>query len=321
MRHRSPEDLAALQHGVEGALKTHIEQPIMNVAEKGIKHLPSKVQGFARKGAKLIAEDPIGGTAANLIPVPGAFPAYLGMKKGLEAGIDRLAPLPKFAAPSGGFLSSFGKALTTNLGGPDLIPGVNKAIQGIQDINRNTKPLAQVASSITKTPIKPAPPVGGYSPMSPQEIMSNLAKQKKPVQPMSVTAAAFGYLKEAFQTSQYSGPLSYGGFPQVSGMPNLPAPSLRAAVRKPKAAAMMKESSMTSDLRMKQPKLTTPSVMPPTSKMPSMPKAVKGPPSLSAMPTIADVAKPKALGAKFNNMNMAGGLKMTPMPGSIQSHV
>lgn len=95
MRHRSPQELKALQEAVEAGWARRVTDPIMRTAEKGLKKLPEgKVQTFARKGARLMAEDPIGNLVTNLSPIPGTNPAYLGVKKGLERAIDKLAPLP-----------------------------------------------------------------------------------------------------------------------------------------------------------------------------------------------------------------------------------
>lgn len=95
MRHRSPQELKALQEAVETGWANRVTKPIMRVAEKGLKKLPEgKVQNFARKGAQLMAEDPVGNLITNLSPIPGTNPAYLGMKKGLERVIDKVAPLP-----------------------------------------------------------------------------------------------------------------------------------------------------------------------------------------------------------------------------------
>lgn len=93
MKQRSPGELAGLQHGVENWWNNKVTSPLMQQAEKGVARLPAKVQPIARKGAKLVAEDPLGAAATNLIPIPGAHPAYLGAKKGLEHLIDRFAPL------------------------------------------------------------------------------------------------------------------------------------------------------------------------------------------------------------------------------------
>jgi uncharacterized protein YycO len=95
MRHRSPQDLSGLQSAVEHGWDKRVTQPLLGVAEHGLKHLPSKVQPTARKLTKLVAEDPVGSLASNLVPLPGAHPAYLASKKGLERIIDRVAPLPQ----------------------------------------------------------------------------------------------------------------------------------------------------------------------------------------------------------------------------------
>jgi hypothetical protein len=90
MRHRSPEELRALQQSVEHGWDSRVTHPLMNVAEKGLKKLPEgKLQSFARKGAKLVAEDPIGNIATQFSPIPGTHPAYLAGKKTLEKLIDR----------------------------------------------------------------------------------------------------------------------------------------------------------------------------------------------------------------------------------------
>lgn len=96
MRQRSPAELRTLQEGVEHSWGEKVTKPIMQVAEKHIlgKIPEGKLRAVAGKGAKLIAEDPLGTVASHLVPVPGAFPAYLGAKKGLEKIIDVKFPLP-----------------------------------------------------------------------------------------------------------------------------------------------------------------------------------------------------------------------------------
>jgi hypothetical protein len=95
MKSRSPQELAALQNAVETGWNKRVTDPLMRVAEKGIKHLPGKAQKPARSLARLVAEDPIGTVVTNSIPLPGVHPAYLAGKKALERGIDKVAPLPK----------------------------------------------------------------------------------------------------------------------------------------------------------------------------------------------------------------------------------
>lgn len=93
MRHRSPQELAGLQKGVEGWWNRRVTDPLLNVAEKGLSKLPGRLQGPARVGARLVAQDPVGMLASNLIPIPGASPTYLAGKRGLEKVIDKVAPL------------------------------------------------------------------------------------------------------------------------------------------------------------------------------------------------------------------------------------
>lgn len=93
MKLRTPQELAQLQHSLEVGYAKRITDPIMRVAKKGLDKLPEgKLRSAATKGAKLIAEDPIGMTLSNMVPVPGANPAYLALKKGGEKLIDRFAP-------------------------------------------------------------------------------------------------------------------------------------------------------------------------------------------------------------------------------------
>lgn len=94
MRRRSPEELAGLQSRVQEGWNNRVTKPLMGVAERGLQKLPTgKLQDAARAGARLLAQDPVGTVASNLIPIPGASPAYLAGKRGAEKLIDRIAPL------------------------------------------------------------------------------------------------------------------------------------------------------------------------------------------------------------------------------------
>lgn len=99
MKKRSPEELASLQQGVTSWWGKHVSSPVMSAANVGLKRLPEgKLKRVATQGAQLVAKDPLGTLAANAIPVPGAFPAYLAGKRGLEKLIDRAAPLASTSA-------------------------------------------------------------------------------------------------------------------------------------------------------------------------------------------------------------------------------
>lgn len=94
MKSRSPSELKALQGAVESGWNKRVTEPIMRAAEGPLSHLPAgKLQSGARWVAKQVAQDPVGMTAANLVPVPGATLLYQGAKRGLEKAIDRIAPV------------------------------------------------------------------------------------------------------------------------------------------------------------------------------------------------------------------------------------
>ncbi len=93
MRKRSPQELKGLQQGVERWWDKKVTEPIMSVAERGLKKLPEgRVQETARGVAKLVAADPVGGSLTAFAPGGLLVPP---VKKGLEKLIDVAAPLPK----------------------------------------------------------------------------------------------------------------------------------------------------------------------------------------------------------------------------------
>lgn len=96
MKSRTPQELSALQHNVSNAWNSRVTEPLMRRAEPLLNRLPKgKVQDLARTGAKLVAEDPVGTVVTNAIPIPGAHPGYLALKRGLEGVIDRIAPIDR----------------------------------------------------------------------------------------------------------------------------------------------------------------------------------------------------------------------------------
>jgi hypothetical protein len=96
MNERSPSELADLQHSVSKGWNERVTKPLLSAAEPVLRRLPAgRVQSTLRRGAELAAEDPVGTLVSNAIPVPGAFPAYVGAKKGLERVIDKVAPLTR----------------------------------------------------------------------------------------------------------------------------------------------------------------------------------------------------------------------------------
>jgi len=78
-----------------------VTNPIKRGAEKTVlKHIPEgKVRRAAEKTVGFLAEDPIGTVASNLVPAPGAFAGYQGLKAGARKFINVVDPLsPDVAA-------------------------------------------------------------------------------------------------------------------------------------------------------------------------------------------------------------------------------
>ncbi len=100
--------------------------------------------------------------------------------------------------------------------------------------------------------------------------------------------------KAGFQVSQYSGPLSYGPFKMVSGLPNKPAPSIYANPTQKQGG----------ELEEKKAGAMTPTGLTPASRLASakrigMPKVTQ-----AAGPSIAQIAKPTGFGKP-----LAGAIK------------
>jgi hypothetical protein len=86
MRHRSPAELAQLQHGVEAGIGK-LQAPFKAGLEKVVSPLPGKLQGAARAVGNAAIDNPE-------VALPGGSLAVIG-KKALEKVIDRVAPLAK----------------------------------------------------------------------------------------------------------------------------------------------------------------------------------------------------------------------------------
>lgn len=92
MRKRSPEELHALQEGVQSFFDSY-EKPAIAKAEKVLEKVP---HAGARKvlgaGAKTLIQNPEI-LAAEVVPGGTALSAgWIATKKGLERGIDKIAP-------------------------------------------------------------------------------------------------------------------------------------------------------------------------------------------------------------------------------------
>jgi hypothetical protein len=108
MRQRSPQELAQLQEGVTAGIGK-LQAPLRRGVDAAAGALPpGRLQSFARKAGNLAIDNPEI-LPMQAVPIPGLTPAWLAAKKGLEKGIDHIAPLPKTAAGAptrGGFMQA-----------------------------------------------------------------------------------------------------------------------------------------------------------------------------------------------------------------------
>lgn len=99
MRKRSPQELRALQEGVEAAWSKRVTKPILHKAVPAIEKIPENVvtkypKKYLSWGLKQVAQDPVGIGAMQFLPGTGATTSYILAKKGLEKAIDKAFPLP-----------------------------------------------------------------------------------------------------------------------------------------------------------------------------------------------------------------------------------
>ena len=94
MRKRSPAELGQLQQSVQGFFDRY-EKPAIAKAKSAIEGKISnpRARSFLNRGAEMVIKNPEIGPL-QFAPIPGATPAWLGAKKGLELAIDKLAPVP-----------------------------------------------------------------------------------------------------------------------------------------------------------------------------------------------------------------------------------
>lgn len=122
MKHRSPEELAALQHSVSGAFQKW-EEPAKKAVHGVIDRIPhAGAQRVLKGGANMMIENPEM-IPMQAIPIPGASLGYLGAKKGLERGLDRIAPIHKTAFSTNAFSGAMNPTIAT---GASDIPAFRK---------------------------------------------------------------------------------------------------------------------------------------------------------------------------------------------------
>jgi hypothetical protein len=119
MRHRSPEELAALQHGVSGAFRK-FEDPVKQHVHGVIDKVPhERTRNALKSVSDMMIENPET-IPMKAVPIPGISLGYLAAKKGLERGIDKLAPIPKLAFTTSSYSGALNPVIET---GASFQPG------------------------------------------------------------------------------------------------------------------------------------------------------------------------------------------------------
>lgn len=242
MKHRSPEELASLQHGVTGAFQ-QFEEPAKRAVHGVIDKIPhAGAQRVLKGGANMMIENPEM-IPMQVIPVPGASLAYLGAKKGIEKGLDHFAPVHKVAF-----------TLIEALGGGALVGGGAGAIYGAATGegtgNRIKRGLIGGAAgaglgALVSTPALLAS--GNLASALPASI------REEAFWGMPVAGAAAGTAlairsknkkkdkeKKAFSTNSFSGPMNPTIETGASQLPGFKQPNLRTPIQKIATSALRK---------------------------------------------------------------------------------
>jgi hypothetical protein len=130
MKHRTPEELAALQNSITGAFQKW-EEPAKKAVHGVIDKIPhAGAQRVLKGGANMMIENPEM-IPMQAIPIPGVSLGYLGAKKGLEKGLDRLAPIHKTAFSTNAFSGPMNPVIETGASGipPFRMPGLRAPVQ------------------------------------------------------------------------------------------------------------------------------------------------------------------------------------------------
>lgn len=115
MKHRTPDELAQLQQSVSDAWDRGVA-PARETAHSIAQYVPTeRGKDIAERGMNFLLDNPEQ-IPLQAVPLPGVSFAALAAKKGLERGLDRIAPLQKAA-----FLSR-GRYLLDQVGKPKVRP-------------------------------------------------------------------------------------------------------------------------------------------------------------------------------------------------------
>ena len=116
MKHRDPEELAALQHGITNTWDRGAA-PLKAKVDAVAEHVPTELGKKVVRGLGHTAIDNPDAALMSAVPLPFASAAYMAGKRGLEGLIDRVAPVANpqpllkaaFLASGGYLLNQVGK--------------------------------------------------------------------------------------------------------------------------------------------------------------------------------------------------------------------
>lgn len=302
MRERSPEELSALQHGVDAAFEG-VQGPLREKATSliGKSPLPDAAKKMLGAGAHLLINHPET-IPMQAVPIPGMTPGYLGVKKGLEKAIDRFSPalppqhlstmLPE--APQRSLLKAAAGAPTR--GGfmqasdvpPLSVPSLRAPVQKLGDA---------LPDGLTYSPgdfkkAKLSEGAGDGMSMDSQTAAENQAPEdyKKTGSGVDIDRMERGlrerrpdlFKKADVSPSRAWSPGTGGAARQASYVPPITAPSLRSPVTKLAGTGLIGSSA--------------PAQPPPPIPAPTVAKTIGTPKFKAPGPSIADIAKPKGPG-------------------------
>ena len=217
IREHSPQELAAIQHSINslGGLKYRAEDAVHGLADRVFTpRVSGAVKSIASMGIRNPEIIPM-----QALPIPGLTPAYLAGKRGLEKGIERIAPVFKGkAAMDAGLMGSLQSAAGAGAK-LRLKKGIGQFAGKTFNDQARKVTLAPVAD-----PFKAAFAVSQYSgPLNPSI----------PSQASSAPGFLAPNLQSAVQKrKQAAGAPTRGNFYMSSDIPSFNPPDLKSVIQK-----------------------------------------------------------------------------------------
>ena len=280
MKQRSPEELAAIQHGVTNGWNKAVA-PIKAKADALAQRVPTDIgKNVATHAMHSLIDNPEA-IGAMALPIPGVTEGYIFGKKGLEKLIDRVAPLPEHLRDPATFTTQ--QPAAPPMAANDVEPALAKAAfmsSGKYLLDQVGKPKVRVESAEPPDPslrVKQGMFPGGTIPSAPaKSIQGTLSKSQNigapkpkvggipnsaghPASTASIKAAAIRMAKFAFSESGF-GPTGGVFRPQYAsfqGRKEIPSPVvLDPHINKQAAIPLTPKGRLSSAMKKGHPKMT-----------------------------------------------------------------